>query len=82
MVNADEVLVRAHFHPRARGRPPGLPVPRRNRVLVFCRRQDVAMSADRALEREAHIFVAELLMPPNVGLGRALRWTSCLARTS
>lgn len=31
---------------------------------VFCRRQDVSMTADRALEREANIFAAELLMPP------------------
>src|SRR4051812_14358580 len=33
---------------------------------VFCRHQDVAVSADRALEREANIFAAELLMPPDV----------------
>jgi Zn-dependent peptidase ImmA (M78 family) len=30
---------------------------------VFCRHQDVAVSADRALEREANLFAAELLMP-------------------
>jgi Zn-dependent peptidase ImmA (M78 family) len=30
---------------------------------VFCRHQDVAVSTDRALEREANIFAAELLMP-------------------
>src|SRR5947208_695886 len=33
---------------------------------VFCRHQDVAVSADRALEREANIFAAELLMPPSI----------------
>src|SRR4051794_2163692 len=33
---------------------------------VFCRHQDVAVSTDRALEREANIFAAELLMPPDV----------------
>src|SRR5262249_36343537 len=31
---------------------------------VFCRHQDLSMTADRALEREANIFAAELLMPP------------------
>ena len=31
---------------------------------VFCRHQDVSMTADRALEREANVFAAELLMPP------------------
>jgi Zn-dependent peptidase ImmA (M78 family) len=30
---------------------------------VFCRHQDVSMTTDRALEREANIFAAELLMP-------------------
>jgi Zn-dependent peptidase ImmA (M78 family) len=29
----------------------------------FCRQQDLAASADRALEREANVFAAELLMP-------------------
>jgi Zn-dependent peptidase ImmA (M78 family) len=30
---------------------------------VFCRHQDVSMTADRALEREANVFAADLLMP-------------------
>jgi Zn-dependent peptidase ImmA (M78 family) len=30
---------------------------------MFCRQQDLAASADRALEREANVFAAELLMP-------------------
>jgi Zn-dependent peptidase ImmA (M78 family) len=30
---------------------------------MFCRQQDLAASADRALEREANIFAAELVMP-------------------
>jgi Zn-dependent peptidase ImmA (M78 family) len=30
---------------------------------VYCRAADVAPSADRALEREANVFAAELLMP-------------------
>jgi Zn-dependent peptidase ImmA (M78 family) len=30
---------------------------------VFCRHQDVGLSSDRALEREANVFAAELLMP-------------------
>lgn len=30
---------------------------------VFCRHQDLESSADRALEREANVFAAELVMP-------------------
>ena len=30
---------------------------------VFCRQQDLAAGTDRALEREANIFAADLLMP-------------------
>jgi Zn-dependent peptidase ImmA (M78 family) len=30
---------------------------------VFCRHQDLALATDRALEREANLFAAELLMP-------------------
>ncbi len=30
---------------------------------VFCRDKDVSTAADRALEREANVFAAELLMP-------------------
>jgi Zn-dependent peptidase ImmA (M78 family) len=30
---------------------------------VFCRHQDVGVAGDRALEREANVFAAELLMP-------------------
>jgi Zn-dependent peptidase ImmA (M78 family) len=30
---------------------------------VFCRREDIDGAADRALEREANVFAAELLMP-------------------
>jgi Zn-dependent peptidase ImmA (M78 family) len=30
---------------------------------VFCRPSDLAATADRALEREANVFAAELLMP-------------------
>jgi Zn-dependent peptidase ImmA (M78 family) len=30
---------------------------------MFCRQQDVSASADRALEREANVFAAELVMP-------------------
>jgi Zn-dependent peptidase ImmA (M78 family) len=30
---------------------------------MFCRQQDLAASADRALEREANVFAAELVMP-------------------
>jgi Zn-dependent peptidase ImmA (M78 family) len=37
-------------------------VDRRDRP-VFCRHQDVGLSSDRALEREANVFAAELLMP-------------------
>lgn len=34
---------------------------------VYCRPKDVSTAADRALEREANVFAAELLMPwPNV----------------
>jgi IrrE N-terminal-like domain len=33
---------------------------------VYCRAADVAPSADRALEREANLFAAELLMPEPV----------------
>lgn len=32
-------------------------------VPVFCRDKDVSTAADRALEREANVFAAELLMP-------------------
>jgi Zn-dependent peptidase ImmA (M78 family) len=35
----------------------------RNQQPVFCRDQDVGSSADRALEREANVFAAELVMP-------------------
>ena len=30
---------------------------------TYCRSQDMAQDADRALEREANVFGAELLMP-------------------
>ena len=30
---------------------------------MYCRAADVAPTADRALEREANVFAAELLMP-------------------
>ena len=32
-------------------------------VVTYCRSQDMAQDADRALEREANVFGAELLMP-------------------
>jgi Zn-dependent peptidase ImmA (M78 family) len=32
-------------------------------AAVFCRHQDLAASTDRALEREANVFAAELVMP-------------------
>jgi Zn-dependent peptidase ImmA (M78 family) len=32
-------------------------------ALVLCRQQDLAAGTDRALEREANIFAADLLMP-------------------
>jgi Zn-dependent peptidase ImmA (M78 family) len=32
---------------------------------VYCRQADLARDADRALEREANVFAAELLMPEN-----------------
>ena len=35
----------------------------RNAAPVYCRAADVDPAADRALEREANIFAAELLMP-------------------
>ena len=31
---------------------------------VMCRPQDLTVAADRAVEREANVFAAELLMPP------------------
>ncbi len=33
------------------------------RAPVFCRPKDVSSAADRALEREANVFAAKLLMP-------------------
>jgi Zn-dependent peptidase ImmA (M78 family) len=36
---------------------------RGNPAPVFCRPQDLEDAADRALEREANVFAAELLMP-------------------
>jgi Zn-dependent peptidase ImmA (M78 family) len=32
-------------------------------AAVYCRAEDVSESADRAIEREANVFAAELLMP-------------------
>lgn len=45
---------------------------------VFCRAQDLSQDADRALEREANVFAAELLMPEP-----AVRevWAELLARS-
>jgi hypothetical protein len=40
-----------HAHERAEAAP------------VYCRQSDLARNADRALEREANVFAAELLMP-------------------
>ena len=40
-----------HAHERAEAEP------------VYCRQADLARDADRALEREANVFAAELLMP-------------------
>ena len=37
---------------------------------MFCRPVDISQAADRALEREANIFAAELLMPEEVVLAR------------
>lgn len=34
-----------------------------NEAPVYCRAADIAPTADRALEREANVFAAELLMP-------------------
>ena len=43
-----------HAHERAEAEP------------VYCRQADLARDADRALEREANVFAAELLMPEHV----------------
>jgi hypothetical protein len=63
VVNADEVAPRRRFtlahelgHWVCQVRE-GAALP------VYCRLEDVAESADRALEREANVFAAELLMP-------------------
>ena len=40
---------------------------------VYCRDKDVSTAADRALEREANVFAAELLMPePDVRANAAI----------
>jgi Zn-dependent peptidase ImmA (M78 family) len=38
---------------------------------VMCRAEDIALDADRALEREANVFAAELLMPEPAVRARA-----------
>src|SRR4051812_30183951 len=66
VLNADESLVRRRFTLAHEIGHWVCQCLEGTKAPVFCRHQDVAVSADRVLEREANIFAAELLMPPDV----------------
>ena len=51
------------LHDRPRARPLDLLRGDTDRTITYCRAKDLSQDADRALEREANVFGAELLMP-------------------
>ena len=63
ILNADEVPARRRFTLAHELGHWVCQVQAGHRAPLYCRVEDLAMAADRTLEREANVFAAELLMP-------------------
>ncbi len=67
VLNADESAERRRLHACARARSLGLPVPRGDASAGLCRVEEVGVDPQaKALEREANIFAANLVMPERI----------------